>query len=304
MLAMAALAALVIASALVPQILAAQTAPTSSRPSFDVISVKVHKAGPGGINLAQPGGHVSLKSVSLQALMAMAYNLGSLSQAVNTIVSMPSWGVTETFDVEAEAPGNPTIDQKRLMLQSLLADRFKMVLHHETQERPIYALVFAKPGKFGPQLHPYSANDGCDQPAALQTPPQVDAEHTDSPAVIAMASLQKFPCGRVVGGLLSANDHTQVWSGGRKVNMDGIAASIGMMEYTDRPIVNRTGAAGDFDFTVEWDSRLQDLQASGANTSGLSLFEALSDQLGLKVESQKGPVDILVIDKVEQASEN
>jgi uncharacterized protein (TIGR03435 family) len=302
----AALTALIVASSLVSSNLCAQSAtPTSNRPSFEVISVKPHKEGPGSNNFGQSGGHVSVKGASLQKLMAVAYNLPSLSEVVNTVVGMPSWGVTDTFDIEAEAPGNPTPEQERLMFQSLLADRFNLALHHETEQRPIYALLFVKPGKFGLQLRPYSASDGCDQSSASQNPQQQpDSKRTDSPVEMAIAALQRFPCGRVVGGFLSPNDHTQVWSGGRKVNMDAIAASIGTMEYTDRPIVNRTGVAGDFDFTVEWDSRVQDLQAGSANPSGLSLFEALSDQLGLKVESQKGSVDVLVIDKVERPTEN
>ena len=85
--------------------------------------------------------------------MILTYNLHNLSQAKDTIVGMPDWANGETFDIEAEAPDNPTIEQKRLMLQSLLEDRFKMVVHQETRQSPIYAVEIVKPGKLGPQLH-------------------------------------------------------------------------------------------------------------------------------------------------------
>ena len=300
-------------------ILRAQSGPESSRPpAFDAASVRVHGAGFGGINLHQAGGHLSIRGFSLQQIMAVAYDFSSLSQAGNTIIGMPDWGMTERFDINAEAPGNPTVAQKLLMLQSLLADRFKLVAHHETRQLPIYALVLANAGKLGPQIHPHTAAEQCDasantayEPWAPQHALVEGAPSTaqNSPAEIAVAALQHYPCGHTVGGLLSAKDRNQVWSGARNVSMETIAAGIGTMEDIDRPIVNETGLTGTFDFTVEWDARVDHVATNPSPPAqseplGNSLFQALRGQVGLQLKPQKGPVDVIVIDHVEHPKPN
>jgi uncharacterized protein (TIGR03435 family) len=280
------------------------SATANAQPAFDTISIRPNRTGqPGTINLAQAGGHLTARHFSLARLMIEAYNIPTLSQAINTIVGMPGWGTSETLDVDAEVAGNPTIQQKRLMLQALLADRFKLVLHHETRELPVYAVVVVSPGKLGPQIHSHPDDAGC-----AAAPGASSGAASSSPAALARAQLEKLPCGRVVGGLLVQNDHNQVWSGGRKITMDALAEGIGRMQYIDRPLINATGLTGFFDFTVEWDSRNDDLSAGAASKEselfGYSLLEALRDQLGLKLDSRKGPVDILVIDHVEQPTPN
>ena len=308
--------AVLIVSGIVPanlrgQSSASQTPTSTQRLTFDVASIKLHTSGlSAGLNLARPGGHVELTG-DLQALMILAYNLHSLSEALNRISGMPNWGIAASFDIEAEAPGNPTLDQKRLMLQSLLADRFKMTAHRETRQLPVYALVLVKEGKLGPQLHPFSANAACNASPSPQPP----SSKGSLPEALALQDLQQFPCDRVVGGFLVPGDHVQVWSGGRNVSMDTIAGGIGGMEYIDHPVLNRTGLAGNFDFTVEWDSRTatEDFSAGPAPLErgpvstepvGNSLLEAMRDQLGLKLDSQKGPVDVIVIDHVEQPTQD
>jgi bla regulator protein BlaR1 len=278
--------------------------------AFDAASVKLNKSGDGGHNnLGQPGGHVAMTSVSLRQLMAQAYKFASLSDATNMILGMPDWASSERFDIQAEAPGNPTVDQKRLMLQSLLANRFKLAVHHETRQLPVYELAMARPGKLGPQIHPHADNTQCDDAPAGRTGAQQQSDSPSaarSPAETAAVALQQFPCGRVVGGLLGPNDRDQIRSGGRRVDMKTIAASLGGMEAMDHPILDRTGLSGVFDFTIEWNHQLQSISANPAlvEASGLSLLEALRQQLGLTLKSTKGPVDVLVIDHVEQPSEN
>ena len=271
-------------------------------PKFDAISIKLHNGGPNlGLNLGRAGGHVQL-TAGLTALMILTYNLHNLSQAQDTIVGMPNWAIGKAWDIEAEASGNPTIEQRRLMLQSLLADRFKMVAHHETRQLPVYALVVIKPGKLGPQLHA-AADTACNATAS--------SANDNSPAAIALQDLQQFPCGRIAGGFLTLGDHIEVWGGGRKVSMDTFAEGIGGMEYMDHPVVNRTGLTGDFNFTVEWDSRTdtEDFSANSARGDesepvGNTLLEAMRDQLGLKLDLQKGPVDVIVIDHIEEPTPN
>ncbi|HKV47872.1 MAG TPA: TIGR03435 family protein [Candidatus Acidoferrales bacterium] len=314
---------IVLAAALSPKV-SPQTNPAqpprSNGLAFDAVSIKLHKGGASaGLNLARSGGHVRL-TANLRILMILAYNLHSLSEATNTIIGLPNWGISETFDIQAEAPGNPTVEQKTLMLQSLLANRFKMVVHRETRQMPIYALVLANPGKLGSQLHEYTSDPNRDSACAgvqnesLSEGIGGQASHEDiaashSPAELAAADLRASSCRRVVGSFLTPNDHNQVWAGGKNVSMDAIAAAVGSMVPVDRPVVNRTGLAGDFDFTVEWDSR-NDFLAAGPGTTeqgepvGPSLFEAMKDQVGLKFESTKGPVDVIVIDHVEEPKQN
>ena len=313
---------IILAVAATPAVLRSQTnpaqSPTSNRPAFDVVSVKVHGEGPVGINLHQAGGHLSVKGFSLQQLMGVAYDMPSLSQVTNTIVGMPDWGISMRFDIDAETPGSPTVEQKQLMLQSLLADRFQLVVHRETRQLPIYALVAENAGKLGPQIHPHAAAEHCDASASAayeSSGPQHAlvnggaSRAQNSPAEMAAATLQNYPCGHIVGGLLSASDRNQVWAGGRNVSMDAIAGGVGTMENIDRTVVNETELSGDFDFTVEWDFRADKVAANPSPTSqteplGDSLFEALRSQVGLQLKPQKGPVDVIVIDHVERPQQN
>jgi hypothetical protein len=126
---------------------AGQAAIPADRPAFDVASVKTNKSGGGFINLGNLGQSGSLyraTNVTLNILITAAYQLKP-----QQISGLPDWGSSEHFDIDARAADNTGIDQKRLMLQSLLADRFKLAAHHETQLRPIYALVVSKAGKQG-----------------------------------------------------------------------------------------------------------------------------------------------------------
>lgn len=290
-----------------PQTGAGQSGPTNGL-AFDAASIKSHNGGPSfGVDFARSGGHLQL-TAGLPTLMILAYNLHSLSQALDTIVGMPNWATLETFDIEAEAPGNPTVEQKRVMLQSLLADRLKMVVHHETRQLPLYALVLVKEGKLGPQLRAHAANMACN----LSPSTPASSTNSGSVAAVALQDLQQLPCGQVVGGFLLPGNHVEVWSGGRDISMDAIAGAIGGMEYIDHPVVNRSALVGNFDFTIEWDSRTatEDFPAPlerGAVSSepvGDSLLEAMRDQLGLKLDLEKGPVDVIVIDHVEQPKQD
>ncbi len=192
------------------------------------------------------------------------------------------------------------------MLQSLLADRFHLVAHREKRLLPVYAAVLAKPGRLGPQLHRHENDAECKADSAGGTETATAPSSSLQPAEAAATLLRQYPCGRIEGGLLVASDHDRIWTGGRRVDMSMITTSIGEMEATDRPIVDRTGLSGLFDFTVEWSHQLQTLSVSPEpDASGmLSLPDALRDQLGLKLETTTGAVEVLVIDHVEEPSPN
>jgi uncharacterized protein (TIGR03435 family) len=201
---------------------------------------------------------------------------------------------TTRFDIEAKSEiPNPTKDQMRLMMQSLLAERFKLVLHTETRQLPVLALVLAKPGKLGPQLRPHPAGDDtCSNVVA-------SLDHQSEPETPAAAV--PTVCGGLVSvGVPSAPSHVRI--GGRKVALALLAAHLGEMGQFDRPIVDRTGLTGTFDFALEWGPD----PVSGAaapedhEDRQTNLQEALQDQLGLKLERQKAPLDVLLIDHVDQ----
>jgi bla regulator protein blaR1 len=275
--------------------------------AFDAASVKSSKPSAGGRNnLGQSGGHVSMAGVALLGLVAQAYKFTNLSDATNMIFGIPDWAASMRFDIETEAPGNPTVDQKRLMLQSLLADRFHLAGHREKRQLRVYAAVLAKPGKLGPQLHPHTNDTECTTVVQPLREGASASPSSETPTETAAALLRQYPCGRVEGGLLVGNDHDRIWTGGRKLDMSTIVRSIGGMEATDRPIVDRTGLSGLFDFTVEWSHQLQALSVGPEpDVSGMmSLSDALRDQLGLKLESTTGAVDVLVIDHVEEPTPN
>ena len=291
---------------------AMQSAATGDRLKFDTASVKPSKSADEGgayMNLGRPGGHVKITKFSLRMLMGQAFDLPSLSDALNSIFGMPNWGDSEPFDIESVVEGSPGISEKKMMLQSLLADRFKLVVHHESRQRPVFALIMVKPGKYGPQLRPPTDEATCEKflsGRAQSSPlhPGAKATPAISPSDAAKSALEQFPCGRVVGGLLPGEPN-QIWSGGRNVTLETIAASLGGMELFDRPVLDRTKVMDKFDFTVEWSSMAQSLSISPPNDpSRLSLIEALKEQLGLKLVPQTGPVGVLVIDHVERPTPN
>jgi uncharacterized protein (TIGR03435 family) len=138
-----------------------QSAGVADRPMFEVSAIKRDDAPTGRtlINLGQSGGLLRASWVTLRTLIAASNNLPP--GYARLIANGPKWIDTERFDIEARAEGNPTIVQKRLMMQSLLGDRFKLVVHHETRQLPIYALVLASAGKTGPGLQPHSEAAKC-----------------------------------------------------------------------------------------------------------------------------------------------
>jgi uncharacterized protein (TIGR03435 family) len=254
---------------------------SKDRPTFEVASIKVDKAGlqrpsPARLTL-QPGGRLTTNKLRLRDLLESAYQLSPYQW--QHISGQPAWSESEYFDIEAKAAGNPGAAQIWLMLQSLLVDRFRLVVHWETKQVPLFALVVLKSGKLGPRLHPHTDDANC-----------ID-RLTESPS-------PTIPnCGSFVG----LNSRV-----GYKVTMDDLARDLGFL-FQDRPLVNQTGLSGTFDLSL-LDELHQDpvskADAASDPSSQSWLFTALQEQLGLKLESQTGPVDVLVIDHVEEPSPN
>src|SRR5262249_49854323 len=166
----------------------------------------------------------------------------------------------------------PTKDQMRLMLQSLLADRFKLAAHVEHQEVRTLALVLGKPGKTGAKLYPHSNGPSCDVPSDV------------------------FAC-NAISGIFKPNN--VISFGGRDLTMAEIAAALsGPPRLTlELPLVDQTGLEGRFDFSVEF-------TREPALDDPTTYLDALQDQLGLKLKATTVLLDTLVIDHVERPTEN
>jgi uncharacterized protein (TIGR03435 family) len=209
---------------------------------------------------------------------------------------LPKWVLTDRFVIEAEASGHPTKDQIRLMMQSLLADRFKLVVHFETREMPVFVLVLDKPGKLRPRLRPHSQGPPCDKELNI---PSDRTSSTVPPGGFIAA------CGRVQ--MIDGANHTKLL-GGRNISIGHLAGYLPDFEDMGRPIVDETNLNGTFDFSLSWspegDSASPAENNRLANAEGPALVEALREQLGLKLKSTKAPIQIPVVDHVEPLTPN
>lgn len=262
--------ATVIAALLPASAVAAQ----SARSEFDVSSVKPNKTNccfSAGANNGQAGA----KDSTLKALISLAYKVQEFQ-----IVGGPGWIGSDRFDVQGRTEDKTADpDQLRLMMRSLLADRFKLKLHSETRQVPVYALVVAKGG---PKI----------KLAADQTSPDVNGP--SKPGAGPNHGAIKFGRGSMAGNAANFSLLVRFLS-----------------QRLDRPVVDHTGLSGRYDFLLQWTPEVGEAKVDpggnplpGGDTTGPSIFSAIQEQLGLRLESTKGPVELLVIDSVEMPDEN
>ncbi len=232
---------------------------------------------------ANPHGRVVAEFL-LEIYVAFAYKLLPRSQEQKDamLAHVPKWVSTDKYAINAKAEGDPTKDQMRLMMQSLLEDRFKLAVHFERQEVPVLALVLDKPGKTGAKLYPHANGPACDVPSTV------------------------FPivCDQL---LATAGPNNAVMMGSRNMTMAQIAAGLVATGEVTRPVVDQTGLEGRFDFTLEWTREPKNSVPAPEVEPDLpatTFQQALQDQLGLKVKSTKVFMDTLVIDHAERPSEN
>jgi uncharacterized protein (TIGR03435 family) len=251
-----------------------------------------------------PGGDLfSAQSQPLLRYIIFAYRLNGTQELAlrfdyykGLSQHLPAWVKSSSYDIEARASSPVTKDQMRLMMQSLLADRFKLAVHWETRQAPVLALVPEKPGKLGPQIEPHPADDNC----ANAGPPDGAANAPGS--ALALSSLP-IPCGWIAHlppGVPGAHRF-----GGRNVTLAMLGTSLPAqtgLVVVPRPVIDKTGLTGGFDFWMEWTP--EDTSEVNNSETGGTFFAALKSQLGLKLVPQDGPVEVLVIDHVEPPSEN
>jgi uncharacterized protein (TIGR03435 family) len=266
--------------------------------AFDVASVRQNTTapisfnfplGPGDVYLPN-GGLLRATNLPLSDYIEFAYKITN-NQEQYFLSQLPKWVTTVRFDIEARAEGNPTKDQMRLMMQALLADHFRLAVHYETQQVPVFALILDKPGALGPQLQKHVDDSPCPTTPLVPSPAP-----TSQPQLI--DSRFPVPCGGILGMPPSARG--RVRSGARNVSMQLIASSLtGRLTGVDRPVVDRTGLTGTFDFAIEFTPQVPPYAKFQLDPTGPTFVQALEEQLGLRLESQMGPVDLLVVDYIE-----
>jgi uncharacterized protein (TIGR03435 family) len=263
--------------------LAAQGALRAQAPSasFDVASVKVNNAGGPSSVRAAPNGTLTVTNNTLRNIVRNAYGITNTQ-----IVGGPDWFDAEHFDINAKAAAPFNQVQGMAMLRALLADRFKLAAHMETRELPIYALTLARSdGRLGPQMK-RSDVDCAALFAAVQAGGRMPPAGPNG----------ALPCGlRMQPGTIT----------GSAVAMEQLARNL--VGGVGRIVVDKTGLAGfyDIDVTFSMDSALAPppgQEAPRIDPAAPSLFTALQEQLGLKLDAQRGPVDVLVIDRAERPS--
>jgi uncharacterized protein (TIGR03435 family) len=269
---------IVAAGAITPLRVQSQSAATNT-PAFEVASVKPTKTT--GIALFQilPGGRFRATNFSLQGLITRAWRIQQ-----SQVEGGPNWIRSEGYDIEAKAEGDPAADQLWLMVRTLLIERFKLSIRTETRELPVYELIMArKDGKPGPALRQFS-DANCRRAAPTGGP-------------VAPFDVDRPTC----GALYSPTGH---WIG-RDTTIESLTSEL--TRVMGRPVSNRTGLTGRFDLDLQWTDLAQLLQPENnapPPADGPSFPTALQEQLGLKLESTKGPVDVLVIDHVEHPTED
>lgn len=197
---------------------------------------------------------------------------------------------SENYQIEAKADGNASSDQLLTMLQSLLEDRFQLKTHRQTKELPVYLLLPAKNGLRLPE--PKEAN--CWPPDATP-PPQTPGR--------GRRLLSFFKCGLIIrgGGVDSPSESLT----GGSVAMPELARALSL--FVGRPVIDKTGFDGTFDVAMTFLPNFDSLEPGETPPTGSvlpTIFIALQEKLGLRLESSKGPVEVLVIDSVERPSGN
>ena len=261
------------------------------RPAFEVASVK--PALPEGLMSVRPFPGRLTATATLQMLMQHAYAVQAFQ-----IEGGPGWINSDRFEIEAKAGGNATRDQMFLMLQSLLEERYQLRLHREMRELPVYTLVAARGGLKLP-----SPQEGACAEPTPDTPPDW-AGGIMAPPQAGRPPLTR--CGAVRVMLEAGGARTL----GGKVPMAEFARTLSMV--TGRTVIDRTGFGGLFDLQMTFlpDDRTPAMPppppdvAAALESRTPSILSALQEQLGLKLESARGPVEVIVVDHAERPSPN
>jgi len=254
--------------------------PPPNGPTFDVVSIKRVTDIRNQRSIGdQPGGKFVLSGMAIAPMIRTAY-----AADTSDLVGAPDWVNAETYDLTAQAGRDVPRDEMTAMLQAMLADKFKLVVHYEIQERPVYALMLARAdGRLGPHIR--KSDLDCDaiqaaRRAGSKVPPP--ATSNGAPA-----------CGMSMRG----TQGMEVLLGARPLST--LASSFG--SATGRVVVDKTGLTGNYDVTLNY---MPQPKADAPPDAPPNIFTALQEQLGLKLEPDRAPLKILVIDRIERPTEN
>jgi uncharacterized protein (TIGR03435 family) len=197
-----------------------------------------------------PGGGLQITNATLKAMLETAYDVRDFQ-----IAGGPAWFDSQRYDIAAKSASPDSVSATRQKLQTLLAERFQLKVHHETKDLPVYILAL---GKNGPKL-------------------KTSADENPKTGI-------RTSCGQMVGTAASMHNLTVM-----------LARQLG------RPVLDTTGLTGKYDFDFDW---TPDTGPCPTVTDGPSLFTALQEKLGLKLEATKRPTEVIVVDHAEKADEN
>jgi uncharacterized protein (TIGR03435 family) len=258
----------------------AVTDPSAPPPSWDVISIRPNKSANNMIRMMSTPDGISQSNVPIKSLIASAYGVKE-----DLVSGGPGWVDSSSYDIEAKVAGPDvptykalTRDQRNLMLQALLTDRFKLATHTETKELPIYELVLAKGGSKLTEAKP-----GDTYPNGF-----------------------KGPDGVGHGGMMRMDGRGKLSAQG--IPMANLVDILSRQLH--RTVVDKTGLTGKYDFNLEYtpdDAPRGDGPAHGdaaPDPNGPTIFTALEEQLGLHLNATKGPVKTIVIDHIDPPTEN
>jgi uncharacterized protein (TIGR03435 family) len=254
-------------------------------PAFEVVSVKPNRSGSGSVRVNLPDDGYSATNIPLKLFVASAYGIKQ-----EQISGAPSWVESARYDIQAKVAGSDVAALRRLsmggrnsMLQQVLTDRFKLKVHRGQQELPVYELVIAKKG---PKLKEAIPGD-------------TYANGIKGPDGVARAGMMWMIPGQLTGQAIPISNLARL-----------LSRQLGLT------IVDKTGLTGKYDIKLQWDPEESrgpmfagpqggnQEAAPPPDASGPSIFTALREQLGLRLQSTKGPVETLVIDHIERPSEN
>jgi uncharacterized protein (TIGR03435 family) len=250
---------------------------------FDVVSVKPNKSGSGMIRVMNKPDGYSGTNVSLSMVLEMAYGIKQ-----DLISGIPSWADSANFDIEAKLADSDVAELKKLdkdqrelarkqLLQGFLADRFQLKVHIEIKQLPVYELLVAKSGSTMKEAKPGDTYDN-------------GVKGLDGVAHAGM--------------MMVGNEGSSMQLTGQGIPVASLVAMLSQQLH--RTVIDKTGLTGNYDIKLKWTPEDTSAAASSdaGSDTGPSLLSALQEQLGLKIQSAKGPVDTLVVDHVEKPTEN
>jgi uncharacterized protein (TIGR03435 family) len=264
-------------------------AEADKKPEFEVASIRPHQAAlrTTWFDFTATADGVNATGITLVKLIRNAYGIRNFPTD-DRVAALPDWAKSEMYDVHAKMADSDIAEfqklsndqqseRRRLMLQLLLEERCKLKLHHETGQRPIYALVVAKDG---PKMK--EAKPGETYPGGIKG--------EDGKPVVGGA-LNFVRTGSVTAQLFSMSNFASFLN----------SPAIGL----ERPVVDKTSLTGTYDFTLLFKpDQVGSAEATSSDDTRPSIFTALQEQLGLRLEPTKGSVDVLVVDHLERPSEN